>query len=180
MKKLLLTVTAYLLMCYTSWGDDSRLIRRLYLDSIGMPPTIEEIEWYISYNTTKGYELAVNWVLTKHGDEKLKSYYLSESYKQMTPTAIPQETLDNIIKYQVGKLYLTNQQADNEIIRLGTDQYTDPLDVIDYFAMCMMSRVTHLDEANLLLRVFRSFKNEKEGYREVISLMKDFRDYRYK
>lgn len=180
MKKLLLTVVAYLSMCYTSWGDDSRLIRRLYLDTVGMPPTIEEIEWYISYNTTKGYELAVNWVLTKYGEEKLRSYFLSNEYKQATQTEIPQEVLDNIIKYQVGKLYLTNQQADDELIKIGLNAYTDPLDIIDYFAMCMMSRVTHIDEANELLKIYRSFKTDKEGYRCVLAQMKTYRDYKYK
>ena len=180
MKKLLLTVTAYLIMCYTGWGDDSRLIRRLYLDSVGMPPTIEEIEWYISYNTTKGYELAVDWVITRHGEEKLRSYYLSKEYRQSTPTAISQETLDNIIKYQVGKLYLTNQQAEDELIKIGLDLYTDPLDIIDYFAMCMMSRVTHLNEANELLKLYKSFKTDKERYRCVLAQMKTYRDYKYK
>ena len=81
MKKILLAVAVYILTYCTGWSDDSRLIRRLYLDTVKMPPTIEEIEWYISYNKTKGYEMAVDWVLTKYGEEKLKSYYLKDLAK---------------------------------------------------------------------------------------------------
>ena len=180
MRKLLLTVITYLSVCYTSLGDDSRVIRRLYLDTIGMPPTVEELDWYSTYNRVKGYELAVDWVLTKTGAEKFKKYYLSEAYKTKQQLEISQSILSNIIKYQVGKLFITDEQATDELIKLGDLQFSNPLDVIDYFALNMMARVTHLDEANLLLRVFRSFKDEREGYREVISLMKDFRDYRYK
>ena len=180
MRKLLLTVITYLSVCYTSLGDDSRIIRRLYLDTIGMPPTIEELDWYSTYNKVKGYEMAVDWVLTKTGDVGFRKFYLSEIYKTRPQSEIPQTILDSIIKYQVGKLYLTDEQAIDELIKLGDLQFSTPLDIIDYFSVNMMARVTHIDEANLLLRVFRSFKNEKEGYREVISLMKDFRDYRYK
>ena len=180
MRKLLLTVVTYISLCYTSLGDDSRLIRRLYLDTIGMPPTIEELDWYTTYNKVKGYEMAVDWVLTKNSDIKFKSYYLSNAYKTKTQAKIPQLTLDNIIKYQVGKLFLTNEQAVEELIKLGDMQYNNVLDMIDYFSLCMMSRVTHLDEANLLLRIFKSFKEEKEGYKEVINIMKDFQDYKYK
>ena len=53
MRKLLLTVITYLSVCYTGLGDDSRIIRRLYLDTIGMPPTIEELDWYSTYNKVK-------------------------------------------------------------------------------------------------------------------------------
>lgn len=180
MKKILLAVAVYILTYCTGWSDDSRLIRRLYLDTVKMPPTIEEIEWYISYNKTKGYEMAVDWVLTKYGEEKLKSYYLSDDYKQSLPSLIEPETLNNIIKYQVGKLYLTDKQAEEELIRLGQEQYSDPLDVIDYFAMCMMARPTRLMEANELLKVYRPFKTEKEGFRAVLECMKRYRDYKYK
>lgn len=180
MKKLLLNVIAWLTLSYTCLGDDARLIRRLYIDTIKMPPTVEEIEWYTTYNKDNGYELAVDWVLTKSSDIKFKSYYLSSAYRQKTPTLIEQDTLNNIIKYQVGNLTLSDERAVDLLIKCGEDIYNSPLDIIDYFAMCMMSRVTHLDEANVLLRSFRSSKTELEGYRQVINTMKTFRDYKYK
>ena len=180
MKKLLLNVMAWLALSYTCLGDDARLIRRLYLDTIKMPPTVEEIEWYTTYNKDKGYELAVDWVLTKSSDIKFRSYYLSNAYKQKTPTLINEDVLDNIIKYQVGNLNLTDTRAVDLLIQCGEGIYSSPLDIIDYFSLCMMSRVTHLDEANMLLRIFRSNKAEIDGYREVISTMKTFRDYKYK
>lgn len=180
MKKLLLTVVTYLSLCYSSLGDDSRLIRRLYLDTIKMPPTIEEIEWYTTYNKLKGYELAVDWVLTKMGDDRVREYYLSNAYKTKPEIEIPQETLTSIIKYQVGNLKLTDEQAVNELIKCGEEIYSSPLDMIDYFAMSMMSRSTYIDEANLLLRVFRASKTETQGYRDTINIMKQFKDYKYK
>jgi hypothetical protein len=180
MRKLLLTVVTYLSLCYTSLGDDSRLIRRLYLDTIKMPPTIEEIEWYTTYNKTKGYEMAVDWVLTKIGDTRVRGYYLSNAYKTKPEVEVPQDILDSIIKYQVGNLKLTDKQAVDELIKCGEEQYSSPLDMIDYFSMCMMSRATHIDEANLLLKVFRMSKTETQGYRDTISILKQFKDYRYK
>lgn len=166
-------------VCCTCLGNDSRLIRRLYIDSIGIPPTIEEIEWYTVYNKNKGYAMAVDWVVSK-SQQGMKDYYLSDVYIKKQPELIAKTALDNIIKYQVGKTYLTERQADYELILLGNKCYTDSLDIIDYFSMCMMSRVTHVDEANLLLRVFKSYANETEGYLEVISLMKEFKDFKYK
>jgi len=169
---------AYLTVCCTCSGSDARLIRRLYLDSTGMPPTIEEIEWYTIYNRD-GYKIAVDWVIS-YTNTNMRDYYLKEEYKNNQPVEIPQNILNNIIKYQVGNLKYTNKQAELKMIEFGGNLYTDPLDIIDYFSLNMMARVTHIDEANLLLRVFRSFKNETEGYLEVISLIKEFRDFRYK
>jgi hypothetical protein len=145
-----------------------------------MPPTIEEIEWYTTYNKLKGYELAVDWVLTKMGDDRVREYYLSNAYKTKPEIEIPQETLTSIIKYQVGNLKLTDEQAVNELIKCGEEIYSSPLDMIDYFAMSMMSRSTYIDEANLLLRVFRASKTETQGYRDTINIMKQFKDYKYK
>ena len=180
MKKLLLTVITYLSICYSSLGDDSRLIRRLYLDTIKMPPTIEEIDWYTTYNKAKGYEMAVDWVLSQVGDDRVRGYYLSNAYRTKPEVEISADVLDNIIKYQVGNLKLTDNQAVEELIKCGEDQYSSTLDMIDYFAMCMMSRPTHIDEANLLLRVFRASKTETQGYKDTINIMKHFKDYRYK
>lgn len=47
-----------------SENDESRLIRKLYLDTIGLLPTIEEMEWYMVYNNN-GYDLAVLYVFNK-------------------------------------------------------------------------------------------------------------------
>jgi len=144
-----------------------------------MPPTPEEIDWYTSYNKNTGYKLAVDWV-TANSNNKLKEYYMSKEYKNKQITEIPQTILDSIIKYQVGNTCLTTKAAEIQLILNGTAIYTDTLDVIDYFCMCMMSRVTHVDEANLLLRVFKAFKSEEEGYREVISIIKEFKDFKNK
>lgn len=179
MKKLVLAMLVCVTTCYACFADDSRLIRRLYIDSLGMPPTPEELDWYTMYNKEKGYSLAVDWV-TANSSNKLKGYYMSEDYKNKKATEIPQDILDSIVKYQVGSTCLTTRAAETQLIKNGTAIYTDTLDVIDYFCLCMMSRVTHIDEANLLIRVFKGFKSEEEGYREVIGLIKEFRDFKYK
>jgi len=179
MKKLVLAMLACITPCCACLADDSRLIRRLYLDSLGMPPTPEEIDWYMTYNKNRSYSVAVEWV-TANSDNKLKEYYMSEDYKNKKNIEITQDVLDSIIKYQVGSTCLSVKAAETQLIKNGTAMYTDPLEAIDYFCMCMMSRVTHVDEANLLMRVFKAFKSEEEGYREVIGLIKEFRDFRYK
>ena len=179
MKKLLLTVVVCVVACYSSLGDDSRIIRRLYLDTVGVPPTIEELEWYTVYNDD-GYSLAVEYVINKTADAELKNFYLSAAYKTSSDTLIAEDVLNKIIKYQIGKLDVTSAQADEELIRLGELQYTAAADVVDYFSYCLMSRSTTLEETNKLLNIFRKAKTEKDGYKDILSCMKTFKDYLYK
>lgn len=167
-------------MLATCLGDDSRLIRRAFLDILGAPPTIEEIEWYTTYNTNDGYKLAVDWLLTRVNHIELQEKFLSAEYKTAEQTPLPDKLLSKIIRYQAGAPFVSDDQAIIQLAKLGIKTEQTPTDTIDMFALCLMARVTHVEEINLLMKVFKSYKNELDGYCEVIRLMKDFKDFKNK
>ena len=65
MRKLIFLALAFLFVLtgkITAKEDSSFLIRRVYLDVIGVLPTTEEIDSYCVYNTNS-YSMAVDFVL---------------------------------------------------------------------------------------------------------------------
>lgn len=141
--------------------DDSRLIRRLYLDNIGLVPTIEEMEWYIVYNDNS-YELAVNYI-SNHPQNRLKALtveekiklFNSKEYKQSKRLKLSKEELSKNIFYVSGcdKTYGL-EYAKKRIISNSIKNDTS-IDIIDYMANLFMCRSTKLTEANYLLQIYR-------------------------
>ncbi len=141
--------------------DDSRLIRRLYLDTIGLVPTIEEIEWYIVYNDN-GYDLAVNYIINhpknklKIPSEEMSKLFNSKEYKNSKRLFLTKDEITNIIYYVSGCDKSKGLDYAKKRIALDASKYDTELDVLDYMANLFMSRSTNLNEANHLLKVYRN------------------------
>ena len=158
--------------------QESRMIRRLFLDTRHVPPSPGELNWYLCYNH-KPYQAAVDWISSQTGVSK--EYLLSEDYIQMYPSKLDQDTLDFIIKYQCGNINLPIDKADKLLVKLsiigGEDNETD---IIDYMALCLMARSTNVKETNELLKLYKQYPKEEDGYYAVLQQLKTYSDYKFK
>jgi len=157
---------------------EARLIRRLFLDIRKVPPSPEELNWYLCYNP-EPYKAAVDWIVSQTGVSK--EYLLSEEYKQKYPTKLDQSMLDFIIKYQCGNSQLSIEESNKLLIKLsiieGEDNVTD---VFDYMAFCLISRATNVQETNELLKIYKQYSKEEDGYYAVLQQLKTYSDYKFK
>lgn len=158
--------------------QESRMIRRLFLDVKHVPPSPGELNWYLCYNH-EPYKAAVEWIVAQTGASK--EYLLSEEYRQKYPTKLDQSVLDFIVKYQCGNIKLSIQEADKLLIKLsivgGEDNVTD---VFDYMAFCLIARATNVQETNELLKTYRQYPKEEDGYYAVLQQLKTYSDYKFK
>jgi hypothetical protein len=169
--------------------DEAYLIRRAYLDILGVVPTISELEWYCEHNND-GYNKAVDYLLVSSamrlaGDTevaKKRALLMSNDYKQAAKVPLPEGKLDEIIKYLVN-CYGDTTKAKELFIAYSRVYEDGDLEAIDRMALQLMGRVTSVDEANGLLRVLRcgvETLGEGEGWRNVLEQLLKFDDVRYK
>ena len=155
--------------------EEARLIRRAFLDIKRVPPTPEELTWYLCYNFNP-YQTAIDWLLSS--DSTMKPYFLSTKYKLSKPTKLDSNILELIIKYQAGNLNTTNEQADKMLVKIsiacGEDNITD---TIDYLSFCLIARVTNTSEINLLQKLFRTYTKEEDGYLAVLQELKQHKEF---
>jgi len=162
-------------------GDnkESQLIRRAYLDILGVLPTAEELAWYCEYNTD-GYRVAVDWLVKRaSADNKTRRFLLSIEYRNLSAIEIKRKDLDKNIFYLSGLEYHESeaelQQAKITFIELAKKEADADLDIIDYMCNQLMSRVTKVDEANMLLGVLR-----KNGWDDTLEAILDLYDVKHK
>jgi hypothetical protein len=166
--------------------DESYLIRRAYVDVLGVVPTAEEIDWFCVYNKNS-YEIAVDWIL-QHPSYKwdeikgdARTYLHSDLYKTLKKMPISKKRMEDIILYVAGDTHKATeenvQKSKKKIINNAINSSLDDLEAIDYICYRLMSRVTHLDEANYLSKKLKELKKTKSQdeswldlFNEILSL----------
>lgn len=147
--------------------DNSRIIRRAYLDILGVVPTADELDWYCVYNKNNSYRVAVEWLSTRpgvgfdgaFGGEELKKVLLSKEYVEAKSQPLDKRKIGKILLYVAGVQGVAT--ADNihtaklKLIEDAMLEETGDSDIIDYMAVRLMSRATRLDEINMLLDCLR-------------------------
>lgn len=187
-RRLILCLLAVCIFTQTAGSRDpldfkkeTRLIRKLYLDTLKVPPSLSEMEWYMVYNHHP-YETAVEEVLerrTSYGlpNIKDKKFYLSDEYMKREPELLNSWQRDMIIKYQSGDSRLSVDEASLKIIKTATVlAERDLLEGFDYLAECLMNRTLSVKESNSLLQIYK----EKDGFGAVFNEIKTYRDFLYK
>jgi len=170
----------------TAKEDESFLIKRAYLDTIGVIPTQEEIEWYCVYNTN-GYELAVRWLLNSEKykwimpKEYARKILLSREYRDLPKTKINKEQVYINLLFVTGKpLSLTHESiklASLSLINNAIICSDGESEIIDYIANSLMCRGTNIDEINKLLKIFKeSSKPEIEAWMDVLNAIMELED----
>ena len=162
-------------------GDnkESQLVRRAYLDILGVLPTAEELAWYCEYNTD-GYRVAVDWLVKRaSADNKTRRFLMSSEYRNREPEELERKDLDRNIFYLSGLVYHEGvgelQQAKTTFIELAKKEADADLDVIDFMCNQLMSRVTSVYEANMLLGVLK-----KNGWDDTLEAILDLYDVKHK
>jgi hypothetical protein len=167
--------------------DDSYLIRRAYLDTLGIVPTLTEIEWYCVYNDN-GYELAARWLVTKtkmlqEGRGELLNILVSDEYKKAKKTHISRSKVHEIVMYVAGEDGEANpsnvKKAKYRLIANAMLCETGDLDIIDLMANQLMCRGTTVNEANELLkclRLSRTAMPEEEAWLNTLEHLLLFED----
>ena len=167
--------------------NTSTLIRKAYIDVIGVPPTIEEIDWYLVYNKDRSYELAVDYVINNPkckwniSRELAKLLLLSKDYKdQPKASLLPEQIIKNLFYVTGMDVNLSYTEENKKIACYKLIQHAilcsdGETETIDYLANSLMSRGTNLEEINYLTKLFKSSsKNEDEAWLDVLQAMMKF------
>lgn len=178
MKHVFLAYAFYWLLLENLGADvnkEARLIRRAYLDTLGVLPTKEELSWYLEYNTD-GYRVAVDWLMLKtHGDTKTRLFLLSKEYTEKAPELMDRNVLNRNIFYLSGLEYKEGEEellmAKKRFIELARKSADSDLDSIDLLCEQLTGRVTKVDEANKLVDLLR-----EKGWLDVLEAILLFDD----
>lgn len=163
----------------TAVEDTSRLIRRAYLDMIGMVPTIEEIDWYFVYNDKNSYEVAIKY-LYNHPKNKWKNIPFdfvkiilnSEEYKK-TKRDLTKSEIEDMIFYVSGfPLRNSFEHAKKLLINNALICCDTDVDRIDYICNNLMSRISTINESNILIKVLKDNDDKKEDDKWMMVLDK--------
>ena len=156
-------------------SEESSLIRRVYIDSIGVVPTIEEIDWYLVYNSN-GYQLAVASLVNnpKYNNKFSKDFLLSEEYKNLPKKLFSYEQLIKNIMFLVGMDINTSQTTENitiaktKLINNAILCSDGDSQTIDYICNSLMCRDANIVEANYLLKYLKVYDNWMNVLDEIL------------
>lgn len=159
-------------------NQDVRLIRRLYLDSIGKVPTPEEMDWYIIYNNNS-YLTAVDYIASfkanklnpryqKMSKYELIAYFNSDKYTQTENKPLAKKEIENIIRYGAGLKDGSLDDCKNALCSNALKISENFVDASDYLGMWLMGRNTNVSEANLLLELSWKLKGEGKNDLEIM------------
>lgn len=189
MRKGVITISVLLLLTLSDMfpkdkRDDSYIIRKAYIDTLGVFPTVEEMDWYCVYNTD-GYQIAVEYLSNKtdKNAEEVKNWLFSEEYQQEVKSKLTSEELDRAICYFTGEKYSADleqkKKARLAFVAYAKLEAVSDMEVIDNMANMLMSRATKKDEANQLLACLSSAKNnmpEDAAWLEVLKTLLELED----
>ena len=169
-------------------NQDSRHIRRLYLEVLGTTPTPEEIDWYCVYNKDS-YERAVEYVVSFKSNKinpkfRLKSKYelynllMRDDFLIADKRYNSTKNIEDILRYAAGLKSASLEECKNKICRDSLSVSENYIDAADYAAMWLMSRVTNLEEANRLNNIVKQSKGEDslKVMRKLLDEMLTFED----
>jgi hypothetical protein len=170
--------------------DQSFYIKRAYLDTIEKIPTIEEIEWYLVYNT-EGYKLAVDWLIQNKDykwnipKEYAKILLLSKEYHNLPKMLLDKLQIRKNLLYVVGmdqEPTVENVEiAKLSLIKMAIESGGSETEIMDYMANSLMCRSTNLEENNTLSKIVKeSRKNENDTWMDVLNAILEFEDVKTK
>lgn len=189
MRNLFFLVLILLTFVTNGISNDSFFIRKAYLDTVGIVPTVNEIEWYCIYNNKNSYETAVDWLINNHPDYKwnipkdqAKIFLMSDTYKHQPKRPLSQEELNKILLYVSGyKNYPVTEEnikkASLQLVKNALNPDLQNYEPMDYIANCLMSRSTNMTEANLISQILKqSTKSEIDTWLCVLDKLLKFED----
>lgn len=164
--------------------SEVKLIRRAYLDVIGVVPTVDEIEWYTVYNNN-GYDLAVNYLTAnKHykwtvSRAVAREILISSDYASIPATKLTEAQITSIVCYVIGKKVgeITLIDAKRQLIENARLCSINDSEMIDYICNALMSRDSNLEEINMLTKYLNAHENDKDVWINIINQIIQFDDF---
>jgi hypothetical protein len=193
MRGILTIIICSMLSC-AALADDSRLIRRAYLDLTGKLPTIQEIEWLEIY-TREPYKEAVIY-LTEVLKKKYKHLSPQDTKKHLLSLSYifqPRKPISDL-EFRINLLYLAGMpqhdfsdekihEAKLKLIKIATNPNSFDYDPLDFLANSLMSRSTTTEEANKLMKIYRNYAKylkEEDVWLVVLEELLKFDDVKTK
>ena len=181
-----LLVLGFLNQGVTAKSDDSFIIRRAYIDVIGVVPTIEEIEWYCVYNTN-GYEKAIDYLVNHKNyiweapKETSKSLLLSDKYRTTPKSKIEKTQVYKNLCFTTGVGFEISPEkvsaARLKLVQSAMVCGDGETEIIDFMCLTLMSRTSNLEENSKLSKIIKnSKKNEEDTWLDVLDEILEFED----
>lgn len=185
---LLLAVSAF-----GDQGDESRkevrLIRRAYLDVLGLLPTLAEIEWFTVFNQN-GYQMAVQQLTGGLETNGWKAAdLLSVGYREQAMREVGETVLQRNVVYLAG---MAEIEVNEEVFEKGANLFTeqairagegDARHAVDYMVNALLCRPMSASEENEMMELYNvlSRKNEeRDVFRTLLTHILRMPDCRYK
>lgn len=149
-------------------GNNSDLlpIRRAFICELGIPPSVAEIEWLLTYQTNT-LESGIQYVLnSKYGTEESKhktflfNFYANPDNKkyQLFLTQSQQHT---IVKYQTGNLNSSLETAKTILAQCALLSAENSEDPIDYLFVSLCGRYTNTQEYDFFNKILKNGKGSE-------------------
>lgn len=174
-----------LCFCFSGYGSDNLLIRKLYLDVLKVPPMPSELEYYDT-EFLDSYKAAVDEII-KPNNPKYHNF-LSEEYKKNKISLTFSERA-NIIYYYVGFKHsntldpITLKNAIMKLIEFSNIECDTLTEKFDYFSIRMMGRRLTAAECNDLLKIYNDLnksKSEDDSLYFIFLDIMNFNDSNYR
>lgn len=194
MKGILCWVCALVLGVGQLWAErdlnrEARMIRRAFLDTVGVIPSSEEIEWYLVYNQN-GYSLAVAYLVQNGPLNGLDAQrLLSEEYREQPDRPIEREVLERNVIYLagMGRKEVTPELFESACARLIEDalRVADGRvsEAIDYLVNTLTCRNATVVEVNTMVGIYKQVilkSEEAVAWRTVLSHVLEMHDCKSK
>lgn len=160
-----LLVLLFLMMVNIGLGNNNTdliFLRRAYLTELGMPPSIAEIEWLLTYEKTP-HATGIDYILNKkYGLEESdfkkakRAFYLSSAQECYKGTPLTQSLQHYILRYQAGNLNATIEESKNALIGYAISMGEIKEEPIDYLALCLWGKFTNTAEFNHLNKIYNA------------------------
>lgn len=164
--------------------EEIKLIRRAYIDVVGVLPTVAEMEWFTVY-TKGGYEMAVNFLIQKKSlkeQEQLKCRLLSNDYKKDNTRLLSIEEIMSIFLYLSGKKLgdISFSQAKQHLADNAVLCSSSTTEAIEYLCNALLCRDCNLQEANIIEKYIRDSNDSKDMWLSVIDIITNFDAFKHK
>lgn len=146
-------------------GNNSDLffIRRAFICELGIPPSVAEIEWFMTYQTNTLVS-GINHVLNlKYGKEPsihktfLFNFYKDQINKNLT-LSLTQQQQELILKYQIGNLNSSVENAKKLLVQCALASVENSEDPIDYLFVSLCGRYSSTQEYDIYNKLFKTGK----------------------
>lgn len=165
-----LLVLAILMLVVTglcSNNADLVYLRRIYLTELGVPPSVAEVEWLMTYERNP-CNAGIDYILNKkYGKEETqfkkdkRRLYLCPDQKLLEPTLLTSAQKDFIVKYQAGNILLGIQEAKLLLLKCALKTLESQEEPIDYLSVCLFGKYTNTNDYNFYNKIFNETKGDE-------------------